>query len=291
MREPLPPLPRPPWIRARAPSGAVHDRLQLLVRGLSLHTVCEEARCPNLGECWDRGTATFLVLGDVCTRACAFCAVRTGLPSLPPDPEEAGRVAGAVAHLGLRHAVVTSVDRDDLPDGGAATFAAVIRAIRERVPACTVEVLVPDFQGDRASLQVVIDARPDVLGHNCETVPRLHRAIRPGARFERSLEVLSRSREAGLRTKSGLMVGLGEEWDELLQAMSRIAGAGAEVLTLGQYLSPSPRHAPVRRYYSPDEFRSLREAGLAMGFDRVQSGPLVRSSYRAEEHLGRRREA
>src|SRR6266852_2553353 len=219
-------LPRPAWIKARAPMGEGYERLSALMRGLGLHTVCEEARCPNIGDCWNRGTATFMILGDVCTRACGFCAVKTGLPARPPDPAEAARVAEAAARMGLRHAVITSVNRDDQRDGGAGVFAACIRQIRQRVPGCTVEVLIPDFKGDAAALQVVIDARPDILNHNTETVPRLYRHVRPGARFERSLELLHRAKAAGLLTKSGIMVGLGEEWVEVQEAIRAIRAAG-----------------------------------------------------------------
>jgi lipoic acid synthetase len=281
--QPVPP--RPPWIKARAPIGEGYERLQALMRGLSLHTVCEEARCPNIGDCWNRGTATFMILGDVCTRACGFCAVKTGLPRLPPDPLEPQRVADAVARMGLRHAVITSVNRDDQKDGGAAVFAACIREIRARVPGCAVEVLVPDFKGDAAAVRTVTSARPDILNHNTETVPRLYRQVRPGARFDRSLFLLRQGTEAGLLTKSGIMVGLGEEWDELEQTMRAIREAGTHILTVGQYLRPSPEHLPLRRYYTPDEFARLREAGMAMGFRHVESGPLVRSSYHAEEQV------
>jgi lipoyl synthase len=278
-------LPRPAWIKARAPMGEGYERLHVLMRDMGLHTVCEEARCPNLGECWNRGTATFMILGDVCTRACGFCAVKTGLPGLPPDPEEALRVAEAVARMGLRHAVITSVNRDDQKDGGAGVFAACIREIRRRLPGCAVEVLIPDFKGDWDALQVVIDARPDVLNHNTETVPRLYRHVRPGARFERSLELLRRSKDSGLLTKSGIMVGLGEEWDEVLETVRQIRAAGADVLTVGQYLRPSLQHLPVLRYYPPEEFDEIKRYALSLGYPHVESGPLVRSSYHAEEQV------
>ena len=281
----VPPLPRPPWIKARAPIGENYERLRGLMRELDLHTVCEEAHCPNVGECWNRGTATFMILGDVCTRACGFCAVKTGLPGRPPDPEEPRRVADAVARMGLRHAVITSVNRDDQGDGGAAIFAAVIREIRARVPGCAVEVLIPDFKGDRAALQTVLDARPDVLNHNTETVARLYRTVRPGASFLRSLELLRRSKEAGLLTKSGIMVGLGEERDEVFETIRAIRGAGTDVLTVGQYLRPSPDHLPLVRYYSPEEFDQIRDFAKGLGYAHVESGPLVRSSYHAEEHV------
>jgi lipoic acid synthetase len=280
-----PPLVRPAWIKARAPIGPGYERLEGLMRELDLRTVCEEARCPNVGECWNRGTATFMILGDVCTRACGFCAVKTGLPGQPPDPEEPRRVAEAVARMGLRHAVITSVNRDDQPDGGAGAFAAVVRQIRARLPGCAVELLIPDFKGTWEALQVVLDARPDILNHNTETVPRLYRSVRAGASFERSLELLSRSKRAGLLTKSGVMVGLGESWDELLDCIRRIRGAGTDVLTVGQYLRPSPQHLPLLRYYTPEEFGQIREFALSLGYGHVESGPLVRSSYHADEHV------
>jgi lipoic acid synthetase len=224
-----------------------------------------------------------MILGDVCTRACGFCAVKTGLPARPPDPEEARRVADAVARMRLRHAVITSVNRDDQRDGGASIFSAVVREIRARVPGCTVEVLIPDFKGDWSALEVVLAARPDILNHNTETVPRLYRTVRPGARFERSLELLRRSKQAGLATKSGIMVGLGEDWDEVLEAIRAIRGAGTDILTVGQYLRPSLQHLPLRRYYTPEEFADLKAFALGLGYAHVESGPLVRSSYHAEE--------
>ena len=284
---PAPLLPRPEWIRARAPQGPEYERLRGLMRGLELHTVCEEAHCPNLGECWSRGTATFMILGDVCTRACGFCAVKTGLPGLPPDEREPARVADAVARMRLRHAVVTSVNRDDQPDGGASIFASTVRAIRERVPGCAVEVLIPDFKGKWDALQIVLDARPDILNHNVETVPRLYRQARSGASFPRSLELLRRSKDAGLLTKSGVMVGLGEEREELEEAFRSIRGSGTDVLTVGQYLRPSPQHLPVVRYCSPAEFDDLRAFALSLGFAHVESGPLVRSSYHADQQVPR----
>ena len=277
---------RPEWIRARAPVGENYERLAGLMRELSLHTVCEEAHCPNVGDCWNRGTATFMILGDVCTRACGFCAVKTGLPARAPDPGEPTRVADAVKRMGLRHAVITSVNRDDQPDGGAWVFAACIREIRARVPGCAVEVLIPDFKGDWNALRTVIAARPDILNHNTETVPRLYRRVRPGARFERSLELLARSRRAGLRTKSGIMVGLGESWEEVLETIRAIRGAGTEILTVGQYLRPSWNHLPLDRYYSPEEFAELRRFAVSLGYAHVESGPLVRSSYHADQQVG-----
>jgi lipoic acid synthetase len=265
--------------------GPGYERLNGLMRGLGLHTVCEEARCPNIGDCWNRGTATFMILGDVCTRACGFCAVKTGLPARPPDPDEPRRVAEAVASMGLRHAVITSVNRDDERDGGAAAFAACLREIRSRVPGCAVEVLIPDFKGNWEALQAVIAARPDILNHNTETVPRLYRRVRPGARFERSLELLRRSKDAGLLTKSGIMLGLGEEPDEVLDCIRAIRDAGTDILTVGQYLRPSLDHLPIVRFYEPAEFEDLKAFALALGFGHVESAPLVRSSYHADEQV------
>ncbi len=257
------------------------------MRGLELHTVCEEARCPNLGECWTRGTATFMILGDVCTRACGFCAVKSGLPARPPDPDEPRRVADAVSRMRLRHAVVTSVNRDEQADGGASVFAATIREIRLRVPDCTVEVLIPDFKGRWEALQLVLDAAPAILNHNVETVPRLYRRARSGASFPRSLELLRRSKQQGLLTKSGIMLGLGEEWTEVEETIREIRASGTDILTVGQYLRPSLQHLPVQRYYSPEEFERLRAFALGLGYAHVVSGPLVRSSYHAEEQVPR----
>ena len=284
---PVSSLPRPSWIRARAPQGPGYEGLRELVRGLELHTVCEEAHCPNLGECWNRGTATFMILGDVCTRACGFCAVKTGLPGRPPDPDEPRRVADAVARMRLRHAVVTSVNRDEQEDGGASVFAATIREIRARVPGCSIEVLIPDFKGRWDALETVLAARPEILNHNVETVPRLYRRARSGASFPRSLELLRRSKLSGLITKSGIMVGLGEEWPEVEDTVRVIREAGTDILTVGQYLRPSPQHLPVERYYTPDEFGRLRSFALGLGFGHVESGPLVRSSYHADEQVPR----
>jgi lipoyl synthase len=254
------------------------------MRELDLHTVCEEARCPNIGECWNRGTATFMILGDVCTRACAYCAVAHGRPA-PADPAEAARVADAVHVLGLSHVVVTSVDRDDLADGGASIFAETIRHTHERAPQCRVEVLIPDFQGDEAALHTVLDSRPDILNHNTETVPRLYRMARSGGRYERTLELLDRSRRytADVPTKTGLMVGLGEQHAELVATFEDLRRVGCQILTVGQYLRPSAAHAPMTRYYHPDEFLELKRIALDLGFAHVESGPLVRSSYHADE--------
>jgi lipoyl synthase len=259
-------------------------RLKGLMGSLRLHTVCEEAHCPNIGECWHHGTATFMILGDVCTRACRYCAVAHGRPD-PLDAAEPQRVADAVAAMQLRYVVITSVDRDDLPDGGAGVFASTIREIRNRVSDCRVEVLIPDFKGNEAALQAVLDARPDILNHNTETVPRLYRMARPGGRYERTLELLDRARRyaPGIPTKSGLMVGLGEEWNEILEVLADLREVGCQILTLGQYLSPSAAHLPVARYYHPDEFAMLKSSALSLGFGHVESGPLVRSSYHAHE--------
>ena len=277
--------PRPPWLRVKFPGGPNHQELMRIMRTLDLHTVCESARCPNMGECWEHRTATFMILGNVCTRACGFCSVPSGRPLGPPDEDEPRRVAEAVERMGLRYAVVTSVNRDDEPDGGAHIFARTIEEIRRRVPDCKIEVLIPDFRGDWNALGAVITARPDVLNHNMETVPRLYRRVRKGADYERSLELLRRAREASpeLPTKTGMMLGLGETRDEVLAAMRDIAAQGASILTLGQYLQPTAEHLPVERYVHPDEFAQFRRAGLEMGFRHVESGPLVRSSYHAFE--------
>ena len=276
--------PKPEWLKVRAPGSPNYLRLQALMRELNLRTVCEEARCPNIGECWNHGTATFMILGDVCTRACAYCAVAHGRPA-PLDAAEPDRVAGAIEVLGLDYVVITSVDRDDLPDGGAGAFAETIRATRARLPRCRIEVLIPDFRGDEDALRTVLDARPDVLNHNTETVPRLYRMARSGGRYSRTLELLDRSRRYApeVPTKTGLMVGLGEERDEVLATLADLRGVGCQILTIGQYLRPTSAHADMVRYYHPDEFRDLKAAALAMGFVHVESGPLVRSSYHAHE--------
>ena len=278
--------PRPHWLRAPAPAGANYRELKALLDGLHLHTVCESAACPNVGECWNHRTATFMILGNVCTRRCGFCNVRKGVP-LPVDLDEPRRVAAACAALGLRHAVVTSVNRDDQRDGGAAVFAATIRAIRAAVPGCKVEVLIPDFQGSREALEIVLDAAPDVLNHNIETVPRLYREVRFGARYDRSLELLRRATELcpAIPTKSGLMLGLGETSEEVLAVLGALRAHGVAIVTLGQYLRPTPAHLPVLRYVPPEEFRDYREQGLTLGFAHVESGPLVRSSYHAAQTL------
>ncbi len=277
---------RPPWLKVRAPTGETYHWLKRLMRTQALHTVCEEAHCPNIGDCWNRRTATFLILGDTCTRNCRFCNVRTGRPT-PLDSEEPERVAQAVQTMGLKHAVITSVDRDDLPDGGASAFAAVIRRIRELQPDCTIEVLVPDFRGRIEPLKTVLDARPDVLGHNVETVPRLFRTVQPQCRYEWSLATLRNAKVLWPEalTKSGLMVGLGETTDEVLETMRDLRGVGVDILTIGQYLQPTREHHPIARYYTPEEFEVFRKRGYEMGFRWVESAPLVRSSYHAEAQV------
>lgn len=262
------------------PSGDAYRRIRQLKESKSLHTVCEEAGCPNMGECWERGHATFLILGNTCTRDCRFCKVRSGSPDIV-DPAEAVHVAEAVAAMGLRHAVVTSVTRDDLPDGGAHVFSRTIREIRRHHGTSTVEILIPDFRGDPGALRTVVTARPEILGHNMETVLRLYNRVRPGADYARSLRLLrdSKEMEPSLTTKSGIMVGLGEKMEEILEVMADLRWAGCDILTIGQYLSPSKTHLPVARYYEPEEFRILGDLGRKAGFRRVESGPLVRSSY------------
>ncbi|MGH9145740.1 MAG: lipoyl synthase [Vicinamibacterales bacterium] len=276
--------PKPEWLKVRAPGSETYRRLKALMRQLELHTVCEEAHCPNIGECWDYGTATFMILGDVCTRACGYCAVGHGRPAAV-DPAEPARVGNAVDHLGLSYVVITSVDRDDLPDGGASIFAETINAVRQRRPDTRIEVLIPDFRGDPAALQTVLDARPDVLNHNTETVPRLYRRARSGGRYERTLELLDRARTYApqIPTKSGLMVGLGEDRDEVLTTLIDLRRVGCSILTIGQYLQPTRDHLPISRYYHPDELRELKSYALGIGFSHVESGPLVRSSYHARE--------
>jgi lipoic acid synthetase len=276
--------PKPEWLKVRAPGSDNYLRLRGIMRGLKLNTVCEDAHCPNIGECWHHGTATFMILGDVCTRACSYCAVAHGKPT-ELDLDEPRRVAEAVQAMGLQYAVVTSVDRDDQADGGAGIFAATIREIRRLMPDTRVEVLIPDFKGEAAPLRTVLDARPDVLNHNTETVPRLYRMARSGGKYARTLELLDRARTYApdIPTKTGLMVGLGEEHDELVEVFRDLRGVGVSILTVGQYLRPSPAHTPMTRYYHPDEFRALKDAALALGFVHVEAGPLVRSSYHAHE--------
>ncbi|MCS7177506.1 MAG: lipoyl synthase [Candidatus Kapabacteria bacterium] len=279
---------RPEWLKVRAPGGENYVRLKRMMRAKSLHTVCEEARCPNIAECWGAGTATFMILGDICTRSCGFCAVKTGRP-LPVDPDEPRRVAEAVRQMRIRHAVITSVNRDELPDGGAIWFARTIQEIRRLCPGVTVEVLIPDFKGKKEALQLVIDARPDILGHNTETVPRLYRRVRPQGKYHWTLSVLQEAKCQGMRTKTGLMLGLGERLEEVVAVMQDLRKVGVDILTLGQYLQPTPNHLPVERYVTPQEFDELRRIGLEMGFEHVEAGPLVRSSYHAERHVAQPR--
>ena len=277
---------RPDWLRVRLPGGENYEELKGIMRGLELHTVCEEAHCPNIGECWNARTATFMILGDTCTRACGFCAVKTGRP-LTLDLAEPGRVAEAVERMGLKHAVITSVNRDELEDGGASIFAGTIRQIRRRLPECGIEVLIPDFMGSEAALEKVMRARPDILNHNVETVPRLYPQVRPKARYERSLELLRRAKrmDATVFTKSGIMLGLGEERDEVLQVFRDMRAHDVEILTVGQYLRPSLNHLPIVRYWTPGEFAELKLEALKLGFRHVESGPLVRSSYHAANQV------
>ena len=283
--EPLPER-KPSWLKVKAPGGENYARLKHLMRDLNLHTVCEEAHCPNVGECWEHGTATFMILGDVCTRNCGYCAVAHGRPPIY-DVEEPARVATAIAEMKLQHAVITSVDRDDLKDFGAFIFAETIRQIRTRLPGCSIEVLVPDFQGNQDSIQTVLDASPDIYNHNTETVPRLYKRARPGGRYERVLQIFRYAKEIAphIPTKTGMILGLGETTDEVVATMRELREVDVDILTLGQYLRPSNDHLPLDRYYTPDEFRQLRQVGMEMGFRHVESGPLVRSSYHAWEQV------
>jgi len=278
------PAPKPEWLKARAPSGENYHDLKKLARSLNLHTVCESAHCPNMGECWNHRTATFMMLGNLCTRRCGFCAVPKGRPE-PIDFDEPRRVAEAVAKLQLKHAVITSVNRDDDIVGGARAFAMVIDEIRLQAPGCRAEVLIPDFQGKEEAIRIVVEARPEVLNHNTETVPRLYRAVRSGARYERTLRLLEYAKEVDPKivTKTGVMVGIGEETSELLEVFRDLAAVGTDILTIGQYLRPSKDHLPMARYYQPEEFTYLRNEAKKMGFAHVESGPLVRSSYHAHE--------
>ena len=276
---------RPDWLRVKLPYGERYRDLVNLIDDNNLHTVCQSARCPNMGECWTAGTATFMILGNVCTRSCGFCAIKTGRPPEGLDWDEPHRVADAARIMGLKHVVVTSVNRDEREDGGAPIFAETIKAVREAIAGCTIEVLTPDFRGLWHALQIVLEARPDVFNHNVETVPRLHRKVRPQARYDRSLEVLRRSLDQGLRTKSGVMLGLGETKDEVLGVMDDFAEIGLHVMTIGQYLQPTKMHLPVEEYVHPDVFASLKEEGERRGIEHVESGPLVRSSYHAERHV------
>lgn len=280
------PAPRhPSWLKIKLANSPEYGKVKSLVSRHQLHTVCEEARCPNLGECWSAGTATFMILGDICTRSCGFCAVKTGRPT-ELDLDEPRRVAAAVQTMGVRYAVITSVNRDELEDGGASIFAATIREIRLRAPACKVEVLIPDFKGDARALNIVIEAAPDVLNHNVETVPRIYRRVRPQANYEQSLTLLLRAKRAGMLTKSGFMAGIGEEVEEVYALLRDLREHEVDIVTIGQYLQPSPKHLPVLRYVRPEEFERFREYGLQLGLRHVESGPLVRSSYRAEKQVG-----
>jgi lipoic acid synthetase len=278
--ETTPRLRKPEWLKAKVPGGEEYSKLRVLIDKRKLHTVCEEARCPNMGECWNSGTATFMILGDTCTRSCGFCAVKTGRPGFV-DNDEPRRVGEAVALMNLRHAVITSVNRDELFDGGARIFAETIHEIRARVPDCRIEALIPDFQGSEEALSIVLNAQPDILNHNTETVPRLYKTVRPQAQYARSLEVLQRAKHLGFSTKSGLMLGLGETTEEVIDTMSDLRSVECDILTLGQYLQPTKEHLPIDRYVHPDEFALLKKKGMEMGFRHVESGPLVRSSYHA----------
>ncbi len=276
---------RPDWLRVKLPYGPVYRKLVDLIEENDLHTVCQSARCPNMGECWTAGTATFMILGNVCTRSCGFCAVQTGRPESGLDYDEPRRVAHAARVMGLKHAVITSVNRDERKDGGAPIFAETIRRIREEIPGCTVEVLIPDFRGIWEALQVVLDERPEILNHNVESVPRLYRKVRPQADYARSLEVLQISKQQGLRTKSGIMVGLGETEDEVFELMDDFVSVGVDVMTIGQYLQPTRLHLDVEEFIHPDQFKRYKEIGEQKGIEHVESGPLVRSSYHAERHV------
>ena len=275
---------RPEWLKVRAPGGEDYARIKSMMRSKALHTVCEEARCPNITECWNAGTATFMIHGDTCTRSCGFCAVKTGRP-LAIDTDEPRRVAEAIASMNLKHCVITSVNRDEMKDGGSTIWAETIQRTRELAPSTTIEVLIPDFKGDMANLQRVIDARPDILNHNTETVPRLYRPVRPQGKFHWTLEVLRESKRQGMRTKTGIMLGLGESPVEVIDVMKELRAVNVDVLTLGHYLQPTKNHLPVDRFVHPDEFAHYRTVGLEMGFGVVESGPLVRSSYHAERHV------
>ncbi len=276
---------RPEWLKAKIPGGEGYAKLKDIIDTHRLHTVCEEARCPNMGECWHSGTATFMILGDICTRSCGFCAVKTGRPEYGLDWDEPRRVVDAVKLMSIRHAVITSVNRDERQDGGAPIFAETIRLIRSEVSGVTVEVLIPDFKGSEEALNIVLDARPDILNHNLETVPRLYRTVRPQANYLQSLEVLERSKRRGIVAKTGLMLGIGEKTEEVIEVMKDVRKTKCDILTLGQYLQPTYKHLPVDRYAHPDEFRMLKELGMEMGFRHVESGPLVRSSYHAENQV------
>lgn len=284
--DPQHPRRRPPWIKVRAPGGEEYERVRGIMRDQKLHTVCEEAQCPNIGECWGRGTATFLMMGDTCTRSCGFCDIKTGRPN-PLDWNEPNRIAQSVRALGLRHVVITSVNRDDRADGGAPIFAMVIRRIRQLQPGCSIEVLIPDFKGNTNALKIVMDAQPEILNHNVETVPRLFKQVQPQDNYDWAMETLANAKQMDplVLTKSGIMVGLGETFDEVVEVMGDLAARGVDILTIGQYLQPSKQHLPVERFYLPEEFDRFIEIGKALGFKWVESGPLVRSSYRADQQV------
>jgi len=284
--DPKNPRRRPPWIRVKAPMGETYEEVRGLMRSKELHTVCEEAMCPNLGECWGSGTATFLMMGDTCTRSCGFCDIKTGRPN-PLDWAEPNRIAQSVRAMNLRHVVITSVNRDDRPDGGAPIFAMVIRRIRQLQPGCSIEVLIPDFKGSETALKIVMDAQPEILNHNVETVKRLFKKVQPQDNYEWALSTLrnAKAMDPLVLTKSGIMVGLGETFDEVVETMQDLVNEGVDILTIGQYLQPSKKHLPIERYYTPEEFEELRRIGLEMGFKWVESGPLVRSSYHADRQV------
>ncbi len=284
--DPSHPRRRPPWIKVRAPAGETFEEVRSLMRGQTLHTVCEEAQCPNIGECWGRRTATFLMMGDTCTRSCRFCDIKTGRPS-PLDWEEPNRVAESVRALGLKHVVITSVNRDERADGGAPIFAMVIKRVRQLQPGCSIEVLIPDFKGAESALKIVMDAQPEILNHNVETVPRLFKKVQPQDKYEWAMKTLGNAKlmDPLVLTKSGIMLGLGETFDEVVDVMRDLAGLKLDILTIGQYLQPSKQHLPVERFYTPEEFDKLQAIGLELGFKWVESGPLVRSSYRAEQQV------
>lgn len=284
--DPKNPRRRPPWIRVKAPMGETYENVRGLMRSKELHTVCEEAMCPNLGECWGSGTATFLMMGDTCTRSCGFCDIKTGRPN-PLDWAEPNRIAQSVRAMNLRHVVITSVNRDDRPDGGAPIFAMVIRRIRQLQPGCSIEVLIPDFKGSETALKIVMDAQPEILNHNVETVKRLFKKVQPQDNYEWALSTLrnAKAMDPLVLTKSGIMVGLGETFDEVVETMQDLVNEGVDILTIGQYLQPSKKHLPIERYYTPEEFEELRRIGLEMGFKWVESGPLVRSSYHADQQV------
>lgn len=276
--------PRPQWLKVRAPGGENYAQIKSMMRSKTLYTVCEEAHCPNIGECWGNGTATFLILGDICTRSCGFCAVKTGRPE-PVDPEEPLRVALAAQQMGIRHVVITSVNRDELPDQGSIIWAKTIEKVKELNPNVSIEVLIPDFKGDLVCIQRVLDAKPNILNHNVETVPRLYKIVRPQAKYQRSLDVLDYAKKQGFITKSGIMVGLGETFDEIIEVMKDLRNISVDILTVGQYLQPTPKHLPIERFVTPEEFKELKFKGIQLGFRHVESGPLVRSSYHAEKHI------